>query len=141
MDNQNYENKIGRLISENMDVEWMRFNMYDEFNIYASVPMLVFRINEGDQDRIRRLKEYVFEFEGHNRWSLFICPLTRKKNYILSIEMLENLYNKVAEGEINNFDPRLIWGEEKYKKVCNDAVQEIPELAEYLDKFFTSINT
>lgn len=136
MDNQNYEKKIGYLIHENMKIEWMRFNMYIESDIYASIPMLVFRIYDEEEARIERIKEYILEFKGHNRWSLFISPLTRKKNYILSLDIVEKMYNDVADGALSDFAPRTIWGEDKYRKVCFDAVQEIPDLAQYLEEFF-----
>lgn len=137
MTNQSYETKIGHLIHENIKVEWMRYNMYKESDVYAFIPMLVFRIcDEEENGKIECLKKCILDYKGINRWRLFINPLTKKKNYILSLEIVEKMYNEVAEGIFSNYEPMAILGEKEYKKVCITAVQEIPELEFYLEEYF-----
>lgn len=64
-------------------------------------------------------------------WNIFTNPLTRKANYLLSISELEDLYMQCYAREIpyNQID---FLGKEKYKKYCDDAIQDIPMLAKHI---------
>lgn len=136
MDNQNYETKVGRLIREHVNVEWMRYNMYKKSDMYANIPLLVFRICEGEEKKIENLKQCISDYEGKNKWKLFINPLTRKNNYILSLDIMEKMYSDYSEGVLVELNPKDLLGEKEYIKLCETAIQELPQLITYLEKYF-----
>lgn len=136
LNNQNYETKIGHLIHDNINVEWMRYNMYKENNIYESIPLLVFRIYEEEENKIESLKRCISDYKGINQWKLFVNPMTRKKNYILSLDIIEKIYYDFSKGILTEFNPKEILDEMEYKKLCETAVQEIPNLESYLEDYF-----
>ena len=128
---------IGYLIRDSLKIEWMRYNMYREDDIYASAPMLVFRICvEEKEDKVTYLKKCISDYDGFNRWRLFINPLTNNKNYILSLDVVEKMYFDYSEGLIEELNLKTLVGETEYKRICETAIQDIPKLKCYLEKSF-----
>lgn len=102
---QHEETLVGKIIHEKIPIEWMRYNMFLTNNKYKSIPMLVFRVQDScSNSLIEDLKKSVNDFNGKLRWKVFKNPLTRKDNF----------------------------GEERYKKYCDDAIQDIPMLAKHI---------
>lgn len=52
---KSYETAIGKKICSILPIEWMRLNMFNLNNIYYNIPMLVFRLNDQDEN-MERLK-------------------------------------------------------------------------------------
>lgn len=126
------EKCIGKLICSRIPVEWMRFNMYIEDDRYRNIPMLVFRVQDNcSQNIIDSLKKSVDTFKGNLNWKLFKHPLSRKGNYLITISELEELYIRCYAEQIP-FSQVDFWGEELYKKYCDDAIQDIPMLAKHI---------
>ena len=133
---QNEEIIIGKIISERFSIEWMRYNMFISNNIYQSIPMLVFRLNDEKdmEEQIIKLKTCVESFEGKNLWTVFKDPLSRRGNYILTLKSIENIREECKKkGSIYNIKEYL--GMEKFKLCCEEAIQDIPFLAEHIQNF------
>ncbi|MCR4678982.1 MAG: hypothetical protein K5679_09515 [Lachnospiraceae bacterium] len=127
------EKLIGKLIYSRIPIEWIRFNMYLEDDVYRNIPMLVFRVqNSCSINLINRLKECVDTFNGKLNWKLFKNPLSKNGNYIITISELETLYKECYAGRAE-YNPIEFFGMDKYKKYCDYAVQDIPNLAKHLD--------
>ncbi len=115
-------------------IEWMRYNMYIEDDRYRNIPMLVFRVQDScPENIIDSLKKCVDAFKGNLNWKMFKDPLSRKGNYLITISELEVLHRECCAGRVqyNQID---FWGAEKYKKYCDDAIQDIPMLEKHIEE-------
>lgn len=131
---ENKEKCIGRIIHNRIPIEWMRFDMYIESDIYRNIPMLVFRVESYcPENLLDSLKKCVEKFHGMANWKLFKDPLSRRGNYILTISELEELHRKCCLGQIQ-YNQKNYFGMENYKKYCEYAVEDIPMLAKYIDE-------
>ena len=127
------EKLIGKLIKSYILIEWIRFNMYFEDDVYRNIPMLVFRVQDScSSDLIDTLKMCVDTFKGKMHWKMFKDPLSRKGNYLITISELESLHNEYYAGKIQ-YSQVDFFGEENFKRYCDDAVQDIPELARHIE--------
>ena len=127
-----YETMIGKVICDILHVEWMRFTMFHTEDRYLSIPMLVFRIKKNDENWYKLL-ECIDNFEGNAKWVIFQHPFTKKINYILSIDALRKFYLETTEIKCFQMD---YFEEEPYKMYCDNAIQDIPLLADYIMKTF-----
>lgn len=94
--------------------------------------LLVFRVQDScPENIIDSLKECVDTYKGNLNWKLFKDPLSRKGNYLITISGLEVLHRECCAGRVqyNQID---FWSTEKYKKYCDDAIQDIPMLAKHI---------
>ena len=131
---ENKEKCIGKLIHSRIPIEWMRYNMYIEDDRYRKIPMLVFRVQDScPENVIDSLKKCVDAFKGNLNWKMFKDPLSRKGNYLITISELEVLHRECCAGRVqyNQID---FWGAEKYKKYCDDAIQDIPMLEKHIEE-------
>ena len=131
---ENKEKCIGKLIHSRIPIEWMRYNMYIEDDRYRNIPMLVFRVQDScPENIIDSLRKWVDAFKGNLNWKMFKDPLSRKGNYLITISELEVLHRECCAGRVqyNQID---FWGAEKYKKYCDDAIQDIPMLEKHIEE-------
>ena len=129
-----YETAIGKKICSILPVEWMRFNMFHSNDVYYNIPMLVFRTNCSDGNMVK-LQKSLDMFEGNEKWSVFIDPYSRKGNYILSIEIVKEIYREGHRKGIL-FNEREYLGEECYKMHCEHAIEDIPPLLNHINNDF-----
>lgn len=122
-----YETAIGKLLNDNFKMEWMRFNMFNVEDIYYNIPMLVFRVENEYDENIWELKEYVENINTINLWTIFRFPFSKKKNYILTLDIVRKIYINQFENKFD-FDLQEILGKEKYEKLCEEAIADIPLL-------------
>jgi hypothetical protein len=134
MDN---ERLIGCYLDETLPLEQCHFNMYQKEDIYNRIPILVFRVsrefNNGVYDGLRKTIE---TFNGKLKWVEYECFFGRKvKNHIISpLEYYE--YEK------HNFDnnqylrAEKYFSLERYKQLCELAIEDIPDLLEHLKNNF-----
>lgn len=95
---QNKETIIGKIISNKLPVEWMRYNMYLTDDIYRNIPMLVFRLGKSSMnEHVKELEKCVNGFQGINSWKVFRDPLSRKGNYLLTIAIIESICKECYE--------------------------------------------
>lgn len=126
------EKCIGKLIHSRIPIEWMRYNMYIKEEKYRSIPMLVFRVQEScPENLICNLKECIDTFKGNLNWKMFKDSLSRKGNYLITISELEDLHRESHAGRIQ-YNQIEFFGAEKYKQLCDDAIQDIPMLAKHI---------
>lgn len=129
------EKSIGQIIHKNIPIEWMRYNMFSVDNIYKNIPILVFRYGKECSDESKqKLMNAVLTFEGREKWSIFRHPSTRKDNYILSIALMESIMKRAFNSK-GSCSPDEILGLDVYKKCCENAVSDIPQLAEHISSF------
>ena len=130
--NQDEEKIIGKIIHDRLPVEWMRYNMFSSDNIYKNIPILVFRLNESDMDdQVKKLEDSVESFEGKNKWKVFKDPLSRKGNYLLTLALMENFRKECYEKNVV-YNEKQYLGNDRYKLYCEQAIQDIPLLAEHI---------
>ena len=128
------EKRIGRLIQSRLPVEWIRYNMYIKDDIYRNIPMLVFRIQDScSSNLIDKLKECIDSFKGNLSWKLFKDPLSKRGNYLITISEIEALHKECYSGK-TEYNQVEFLGIERYKKCCDDAIQDIPNLAKHIEK-------
>ena len=128
------EKEIGKTIEKYFKIEWMRLNMYYAEDKYACFPMLVFRFDLKESElRIKKLQSCVNAFKGINKWSLFISPLSNKNNYILSLKILEDIQNEYSTLEREKYNLIEILGETEYKRLCDEAILDIPFLRKQIE--------
>lgn len=133
---QNKEKIIGKIISNKFPVEWMRYNMYSSDDIYNNIPMLVFRFsNSSMNERVKELERCVDGFQGINSWKVFRDPLSRKGNYLLTLAIMEGIRKECYEKGIN-YDEKELLGDRKYRLYCEQAILDIPLLAEHIEKIW-----
>lgn len=134
---QNLETIIGKIIQNKLPVEWMRFNMFLFDDIYRNIPMLVFRVHEQKIDtQIEELKNCVADFQCKCEWKVFRDPLSNKGNYLLTLAIMEAIH-KVYSKKRDSYNVREYLGIEIYNSYCEQAVQDIPMLAEHIGKCFS----
>lgn len=133
---KNIEKTIGRTIHNILSVEWMRYNMFSTNDIYKNIPMLVFRVNEtNSKEQLIKLEKCISDFKGTISWKLFKDPLSKKGNYLLTIAIIETVREECRK-KIFMYNEREYFGEEIYKLYCEQAVQDIPFLAEHISNCF-----
>ncbi len=130
------EKEIAKIISKYMDVKWIRFNMYVSSDIYRHIPLLVFMLDElYDEKELKRFQNYISEFKGMNEWKLFKDPRGKRGKYILSLKILEETRQECEENKIV-YNEKEYFGDSLYKKYCEQAIEDIPLLAYYIEKYF-----
>lgn len=133
---QSKEKIIGNIIYNNLPVEWMRYNMYSSDDIYKNIPMLVFRLsNSSMNERVKELEKCVDGFQGINSWKVFRDPLSRKGNYLLTIAIIESIRKECYEKGAD-YDEKEYMGDRKYRLYCEQAILDIPLLAEHIKRIF-----
>lgn len=133
---QNIEKTIGKTIHNILSVEWMRYNMFSTNDIYKNIPMLVFRVNEtNSKEQLIKLEKCISDFKGTISWKLFRDPLSKNGNYLLTIAIIETVREECHK-KIFMYNEREYFGEETYKLYCEQAVQDIPFLAEHISNYF-----
>ena len=81
------------------------------------------------------MKKCIEGFKGKLKWDLFLDAYSRKRNYIVSIKELKDYYISHMNNKdwINQCE---YWGEAKYKKMCDDAIEDIPMLAQKIEELY-----
>lgn len=131
---QNKEIIIGKIINNKLPVEWMRYNMYSLDDIYKNIPMLVFRLGKSSMnERVKELEKCVDGFQGINSWKVFRDPLSRKGNYLLTIAIMESIRKECYE-KGTEYNEKKYLGDERYRLYCEQAILDIPLLAEHIEK-------
>ncbi|WP_143405005.1 hypothetical protein [Eubacterium uniforme] len=134
-----YETAIGKLLNDYYKIEWMRFNMFNLEDIYYNIPMLIFRVEKDYDECICKLKEYVENIQTINSWTIFRFPYSKNKNYILTLDMVRNIYMNQFEKQFN-LDLQQILGKEKYEKLCKEAITDIPLLYSSIKEYLVTNN-
>lgn len=126
------ETSIGKKLKEVLPIEWMRYNMFNMEEPYRNIPFLTFRLKKKDET-FDELKMAVEEFRGNEEWEIFKDPFSKKGNYILSLSILKQLYEKraITDDFINE---KSYFGELEYKKLCDNALEDIPELLKHIQR-------
>ena len=129
----NAQKSVAKVICKKIPVDWIRFDMYFQDDIYRTIPMLVFRVKEScSENMILELIKCVEAFEGKVKWKMFRDPLSKSGNFVLTIAKMEDLHNKCNKGQID-YNQKLYFGITTYNKYCECAIEDIPLLAEYID--------
>lgn len=129
------ESRIGKLIHDELPIEWMRYKMFHIEDRFMFIPFLVFRFEEYYEKKdIEKLCECIEQFEGKQKWKLFRYFWTRRDNYLLTLDVA---YKKMAQCYKEGRDYK-----EKeefkncYKQLCEEAIEDVPKLAEHLKAYF-----
>ena len=110
--------------------------MYSSDDIYKNIPMLVFRLsNSSMNERVKELEKCVDGFQGINSWKVFRDPLSRKGNYLLTIAIIESIRKECYE-KGTDYDEKEYLGDRRYRLYCEQAILDIPLLAEHIKRIF-----
>lgn len=127
---------IAKILIKEIPIEWMRLGMFHFDDIYRNIPMLVFRIDKSCKpELIDELKKGVDNFKGKVEWTVFKDPLSKRGNYLLTISAMEKIHNECV-GNVENYNQKQYFGEEKFRLYCEQAVADIPLLAKHIEKLF-----
>lgn len=62
---EDIETCIAHILKRKIPIEWIRYNMFLQNNIYKNIPVLVFRVDETcNPELIENLKKCVSDFQG-----------------------------------------------------------------------------
>ena len=127
--------RLAYTIKKHIQFEWVRYDMYSEMDIYREIPMLVFRFFSEDEKMYSIIKKGLDEYNGNVKWILYKGFYTTK-NYVIepykSYVAREQNYKK--EICISLRDTL-----QDYKDICKLAIQDIPNLCSYIDKYLMGI--
>ncbi|MEW4411891.1 hypothetical protein [Clostridium sp. AN503] len=112
-------------------IEWMRRKMYFPDDIYATIPLLVYRYKDGCDEKYQsKLAECIDSFNGKQQWVVFRHFNTRRKNYILTLKIVyDAMKNCEREGRIYKEKEEF---RDCFNQICEEAITDIPELAEHI---------
>ena len=127
-----YENIIGEILKDILPIEWMRFTMFHADDPYLYVPFLLFRVYE-ENEKFYEICDRVETFKGNVKWGIIRYPLKHHVNYILSIEEMKVFH---AQDRDNFLSQEEFFGKEKFRELCDKAIDDIPLLAGYLREQF-----
>lgn len=118
---------IGKLFKEIFPIEWLKYNMFHNEDIYLSIPYLLYRYEEG-YDKIceLELKKCLKTFKGNLEWVTYHPDYIQNQNYILTLKVY---YDKLMDCEEKGCfcEVKKEFGE-KYEELCEKAIEDIPNL-------------
>lgn len=131
-----YEKAIGYEVRNILSIEWMRYNMYNVEDIYRCIPFLLFRVS--DDTNLDRFIHCIDTYRGKEKWVIYTYPYSKRHvNYVLSIDVNRTIYEKCYKNHMN-YSPESILTISDYKEHCEKALDDIPQLLDWIKKEFGS---
>jgi len=127
---------VGSIIRNLFHIEQAKYKMYHVDDIYYSIPRFTFRL-KGDSSDLdyTKIRECIDSFSGRTKWILYKCSMSKKGNYSLAPICVYDIDREYySRGILVN--EKDFFSEEEYKKICEHAIYDIPNLAEHLIKTF-----
>ena len=131
----------GRMIAdyfkENFSMRQLKYEMYFSDDIYYKIPELVFRFSDDVKlEAYEEFKECIETFSGNLEWTIIEDFFGRKNiNYSLSPKGMYQYYkDQFAKDEFPSQEE--YFSEEIFKKICDDAIEDIPDLYKYIKDNF-----
>lgn len=116
-------------IQERYPLEWAKYTMYHDDNKYNMIPRLYFRLE--DSTKYDELKECIEMFSGTLNWTLYRYAFSRKDNHVIAPKILFDIKSDQLEKDVHIAE-KDIFTDEQYKKICDEAIGDIPKLAEHI---------
>ncbi|EOI03136.1 hypothetical protein UAY_00883 [Enterococcus moraviensis ATCC BAA-383] len=133
----NNERMIAKYFKENFPTKQLRYEMYLDHNKYLKIPELVFRFQDNvDSVAYDELKRCVESFSGKLEWTVIKGFFGRKNiNYSLSPKVMYQYYkDQFDKEEFPSQEEYFL--EETFRKICEDAIEDIPALYKYIKNNF-----
>lgn len=128
---------IADYFKESYPMAQLKREMFNKDDIYKRIPELVFRFKENTTlDAYEDLKKCIELFSGNLKWTIFAGFYGKKKvNYSLVPQEVYQMHKKLFEND-EVILPKEYFSPETYKKLCEEAVADIPELYEFIKNNF-----
>lgn len=124
--------RLGLIIHENMDIEWMKGSMYDPQDRYKVFPCLNMRFHEATRDAyIKRLHTILETYKGKNEWCIFKYPFSRKDVYLISIIQYRE-YCQFIYQQPDFISPQQYFGGDKYISLCDECISDLESLCDWV---------
>jgi len=131
---KNNETIIGNIIRNLFQIEQANYKMYHSDDIYYRIPRFTFRLmGESKLSYYTRISESIDSFHGRIKWVLYKYSLSRNDNYAIAPYCVFDIDNEYYSRGVLVIEKDLFTVEE-YRKICEDAVNDIPNLAEHILK-------
>ena len=129
-----YTCAIPELLFKKYNVKQIRWEMYDKKNIYSNVANVTFYLEESsssDESYIE-ISNVLESYKGKLKWVLK-KSIGSRYNYSIKPEIIYKV-EKDKFDEINKKFVRAkdLLDEKTYKKICDVAIQDIPDLYKYM---------
>lgn len=111
-----------------------RISIFPIRNDYNSFPCFRFRLKDKEKDDVIyvKIKESIEKFEGLLDWKMVSADYSQ--NYLI-VPAYVDVWNGLISMNINEYLINLL-GEEEFKRRIDDAIVDIPKLAEAIKKGF-----
>lgn len=131
------ETLIGDYLIDHFPLGQIKKIMYFPDDIYYKIPVLVFRFDKLLCKKIyTELKVCIEEYSGILAWTMFESFYGKKiRNYIICPEEIYQM-QKVCFDNKNIISPQDFFSKEKYKYLCEKAIEDIPFLYAHLRENF-----
>ena len=136
MDNkQNYSLLIANVLTKRFSFDFARLSMYHHDDIYFRIPRLIFRLKSVDINKYGEIKDCVETFNGNLKWTLYKSLFSRKNNYIIAPFIVYEIErDHFLKG--TSIEEEEIISTNDYKNICDKAIEDIPNLADHIIKYF-----
>lgn len=133
----NLQTLLGDYFGDNFPMEQVRYKMFLEHARYYKILELVFRFSKNKSEMLNKQLETSLElFHGNLKWVIFPGFYCRGViNYSLVPEELYLMYKDLYERDVQ-ISQMEYFGEKYYKKLCEQAIEDIEPLYNHLKKTF-----
>lgn len=131
--NKDYSVLIAQTLNRNFSFEQAKLKMYHDDDIYYRIPRLVFRLKE--KNSYGEIKKCIESFDGILKWTLYRYEFSRLDNHVIAPSILYELERNYFKTE-QKIDEKEILPIDEYKSICEKAIEDIPKLAEHIQKYF-----
>lgn len=128
---------ISNFIRNRFPVEWSKTYMYYPDDIYRKIPALPFRFkDDADNQLYVNLIQSVESFKGNIKWTMYQSFEGKKvRNYIICPMQFYELFKYFHESGVFH-DVKGYFLEKEFEKLCDDAIEDIPNLYKHLEESF-----
>lgn len=128
-------NRLGLLIKNKTDIDWIKISMFSSENKYEHFPALYLRFKKADAEtEINRIRKALEGFKGQNEWLIEKYPVSKKDLYSITIKEFHE-YNKISFNNSNVYiAPSEYFGKELYDSLCKSLIEDISRLCDWLEE-------
>ncbi len=129
-----YTCAIPELLFKKYKIKQIRWEMYDKKNIYRSVANVTFYLEESssNNESYVEISNVLESYKGKLKWVLK-KSIGSRYNYSIKPEIIYKI-EKDNFDELNNkfVSVKDLLDERTYRKICDLAIQDIPDLYDYM---------
>ena len=126
--------RLGYLISDRVELEWIKISMFNSETKYEHFPALYLRFkpcNEAKENY--RINTVLTNFRGINKWTLEKYPMSKNNLFSLTINEFHKYNRALLENNGKYFSPSEFFGDIVFKSLCKTAIYDIEPLCDWVD--------